>query len=231
LERGEPTADRLAQLRAAEEDADLEFLASEVPRAVEQTLEGVERVASIVRAMKAFAHPDHQDRIAVDLNQALSSTLTVARIELKHVADVQTEFGSLPPVHCHPSAVNQVFLNLLVNAAHAVADRLGASGERGTIQVRTRRDGPRHVIVEVEDNGCGIPEQIASKIFDQFFTTKAVGRGTGQGLALARRVIVDQHGGALTFTSEVGRGTTFRVRLPIDGPAGAATRPRTDLSA
>jgi signal transduction histidine kinase len=202
-------------LRAVEEEADLDYLTDEVPRAIEQTLDGIERVASIVRAMKEFAHPDGTDLVAVDLNQALRSTLTVARNELKYVADVETDFAELPLVPCQPSAINQVFLNLLVNAAQAIEDSVRLEpGRRGTIRVLTSRDDDE-VLVAVSDTGCGIPDDVQAKVFDQFFTTKSVGRGTGQGLALAHRVVVEQHGGSLSFQSEVGRGTTFIVRLPL----------------
>jgi PAS domain S-box-containing protein len=202
-----------ADIETAAAEADLEYLTAEIPSAIEQTLDGVAQVATIVQAMKEFAHPEGGERVAVDLNRALTSTLTVARNELKYLADIEAEYAELPPVNCHPSAINQVFLNLLVNAAHAIADR--GEGSRGTIRVRTARDGDE-VVVEIADTGCGIPDQVKSKIFDQFFTTKGVGRGTGQGLAVARRIVVDQHGGVISFESEVGRGTSFFVRLPLE---------------
>lgn len=216
VEEGGEIAARLRAFRDAAEDADLEYLSAEIPRAVDQTLDGVERVATIVRAMKEFAHPDHADRVGVDIRQAIASTLIVARSEIKYVADVETEFGPLPSVLCHPSAINQVFLNLLVNAAHAISERLSSRSERGHIVVRTRAED-QFAVIEIQDDGCGIPDPIASKVFDQFFTTKPVGRGTGQGLALARRIVMDQHGGVLAFTSQVGVGTTFVVKLPIQG--------------
>ena len=117
---------------------------------------------------------------------------------------------------CHVDDLNQVFLNLLVNAAHAIADRLVPDGPKGRITVRTEHEGPA-VRIEIEDTGCGIPEAIRERVFEPFFTTKEVGRGTGQGLAIAQSIVVDKHGGTLTFESEVGRGTTFTIRLPIDG--------------
>lgn len=219
-EQGAVDAELLAESLAAEDDADIDYLADEVPRAIEQTLDGVDRVATIVRAMKEFAHPDQGECIAVDLNHALSSTLIVARNELKYVADVHADLGALPPVVCQPGAINQVFLNLLVNAAHAIADKPDRDGERGLINIKTAQQGDQ-ALVAISDTGGGIPDAIRSKIFEQFFTTKGVGRGTGQGLPLARRV-VEQHGGSLTFETEVGRGTTFYVRLPINGPAGGS---------
>jgi signal transduction histidine kinase len=204
----------------AEAGMDVEFLAQEVPLAVAQALEGVERVATIVRAMKAFGHPTEAGQRANDLNEALRNTITVARNELKYAAEVQTDLADLPPVVCNLGDLNQVFLNLLVNAAHAIAEVV-AEGERGRITVRTRPAGPDVVIV-VEDTGGGIPEAVRERVFDPFFTTKEVGRGTGQGLALAR-TIIEQHRGSIEFETEVGRGTTFTIRLPVAGAAGASS--------
>jgi PAS domain S-box-containing protein len=200
-----------------EDDDELAFLAEEVPQAIEQSLEGVQRVASIVRAMKAFGHPDQPEQHAADLNEAIRNTITVARNEHKYVADVVTELGDLPPVVCHPGDLNQVFLNLLVNAAHAIGDAVGDGG-RGTITVRTWVEGDE-VAVSVSDDGTGIPEDVRARMFDPFFTTKEPGRGTGQGLALARSIVVDKHGGRIDVDTEVGRGTTFVLHLPIGGRA------------
>jgi two-component system, NtrC family, sensor kinase len=217
----------LAGVAAVEEKADLAFLEREVPTALESSIDGVTRVATIVRAMRAFAHPDSAKPVAADLNGALSSTLTVARNELKYVAEVTTRFEELPPVTCYLGDLNQVFLNLFVNAAHAIAEASTGTGERGgqlgTLEVATRVDG-EDVVVEVKDSGSGIPSEIRDHVFDPFFTTKGVGKGTGQGLSMARAV-VDRHNGSLTFDSVVGQGTTFYVRLPIAGPAAAQTAP------
>ncbi|MGA2077092.1 MAG: PAS domain S-box protein [Terriglobia bacterium] len=204
----------LAELRRTEEQSDCAYLLEEIPKALEQTLEGVTRVATIVRAMKDFAHPESKAMSAADINKALLNTLTVARNELKYVADIETDFGELPLVVCNISDLNQVFLNLLVNAAHAIGDVMKHSGKKGKIRVRTVAEG-RTVMVAISDTGCGIPEGIRSRIFDPFFTTKEVGRGTGQGLAIARSVVVERHKGSLTFESVVGEGTTFYVRLPV----------------
>jgi PAS domain S-box-containing protein len=187
----------------------------EIPEAIIQTLDGVERVATIVRALKDFAHPDGKGMAHADVNKALLNTLTVARNELKHVAEVETDFGELPLTVCNISDINQVFLNLLVNAAHAIGDVMQGTGKKGTIRIRTRVEG-QMVHIAIADTGAGIPENIRDRIFDPFFTTKEVGRGSGQGLAIARSV-VERHRGSLTFESEVGKGTTFRIRLPIDG--------------
>jgi signal transduction histidine kinase len=138
------------------------------------------------------------------------------RQEYKYVADVVTELGPLPPVMCHGGEINQVILNLVINAAHAIAERNAKTDERGTIAVSTREDGDTAVIA-IRDTGTGIAEHVRGRIFDPFFTTKAVGHGTGQGLAISRSVVVDKHHGTLTFDTELGQGTTFYIRLPIAG--------------
>lgn len=131
-----------------------------------------------------------------------------------HVAEVETALGELPLVFCHVGDLNQVFLNLIVNAAHAIADVVGKSGKKGLIRVRTVNEDTK-VRIEIADTGCGIPAEIHDRIFDPFFTTKEVGRGSGQGLAIARNIVVDKHGGTLTFETEVGKGTTFTILLPV----------------
>jgi signal transduction histidine kinase len=201
---------------AEREKVDWEFLRDEIPKAIDQTIEGLKQVATIVRAMKDFSHVDHRGIAAADLNQAIESTLIVARNELKYVADVNCDYGQLSPVFCNLGDLNQVFLNLLVNAAHAIGDADKPAGSKGRIGVRTRQDG-EFVEVAISDSGTGIPEEIREKIFDPFFTTKEVGKGTGQGLSIARSIVVKKHGGTLTFETELGHGTTFYVRLPVSG--------------
>jgi len=200
-----------------EESADLDYLKEEVPSAIEQTLEGVHRVTKIVRAMKDFAHSDQGTMSPSNINDMLESTLTVARNELKYVADVETDFdGELPNIECYRDDLNQVFLNLLINAAHAVRDVVGdASNGKGTITVSTERDND-NVIIKISDTGTGIPASIQDRIFDPFFSTKDVGKGTGQGLAIARKIVVDRHEGTLDFETEEGKGTTFIIGLPIN---------------
>jgi two-component system, NtrC family, sensor kinase len=194
--------------------ADLTYLVDHMPNAIDRALDGLDRVASIVRSMKEFAHPDAMEMTYVDLNRAVESTLIIARNEYKYVADVQTDFGHLPLVRCHAGDVNQAVLNVVVNAAHAIADVVAGTPNRGLITVRTRVDHD-DVVVSIGDTGGGIPEAIRDRICDPFFTTKEVGRGTGQGLAITRTVIVDRHRGELTFDSVIGRGTTCHLRLPI----------------
>jgi len=198
-------------------DADFDYLKEEIPRALNQSLEGVDRVAKIVRAMKEFSHPA-REKTATDLNRAIQSTITVASNEWKYVAEVEMDLdASLPQVHCSPAEFNQVVLNIVVNAAHAIGDVVGDGGKgKGKIGVKTRPDG-EWAIVEISDTGCGMPPHVQQRIFDPFFTTKEVGKGTGQGLAIAHNVIVDKHGGTIKVVSSPGKGTTFIIRLPIGG--------------
>ena len=213
--------DRVRAVEEALRRADVDYLSAEIPVAVRHTLEGVERIAKIVRAMKEFAHPGREEKVPADLNGIIETTLTVARNEWKYVADVVTDFDpSLPPVACHPGEINQVVLNLIVNAAHAIEEAIGSTaGGKGLITVSTRRcDGWARV--RVQDTGAGIPVAVQPRIFEPFFTTKPVGRGTGQGLAICHPVIVEKHGGRISFESEVGRGTTFTIDLPLTDDGG-----------
>jgi len=214
-EAGTVTQELLARVRGAEEAADLDYLRDRVPGAFDRADEGISRVGAIVGAMRDFGHPPNADRAPVQLNDSLRNTLVVAMNEYKYVSDVETDLGDLPKVVCNGGAINQVFLNLIVNAAHAIEER---GPERGAIGIRTVVEGD-DVVVSVSDTGCGIPADVAARIFDPFFTTKQVGRGTGQGLAITRSLVVDRHGGTITFDTEVGKGTTFHVRLPIDRDA------------
>ena len=213
-----------AAAAASEEEADLSYLHENVPKAFERCLDGLGRISTIVRSMKEFAHPAQREMAPADLNRALQSTFTIARSEYKYVADLETELGELPLVTCHLNNINQVVLNLVVNAAHAIGDVVKGSGAKGTITVRTQRVGD-DVIISIRDTGGGIPPAIANRIFEPFFTTKGVGKGTGQGLAIARTIVKDGHGGQLTFETCAGVGTTFFVRIPILGKDANASTP------
>ena len=204
---------RAAPPRPTATAVDVDDLLEEIPLALRDTLDGAVRVADIVRAMKAFGHPGEDSKSHADLNEAVRTTLVVAGGEIRPVADVVTDLGDLPPVWCNLADINQVLLNLVVNAVHAMAAQQTAAGGRGTLTVRTQQDGD-DILLEVSDTGTGIPPEIADRVFDQFFTTKEVGKGTGQGLALAHALIHDRHAGSITFESAPGTGTTFRVRLP-----------------
>lgn len=209
----------LDELGRIDADSDLGFLAEKTPEALSLANQGVSRMATIVRAMKEFSYADAADTLPLDVNQAIHNTLIIAKSEYRAFADVETELGEVPHVQCRASEIAQVFLNLIVNAAHAIEERVRGTDERGLIRVRSAAvDGG--VEVTVSDNGTGIPEHVRERLYDPFFTTKPVGKGTGQGLAISRHA-VDRHRGRLDFTSELGRGTTFRVWLPL-GPVSQA---------
>ena len=206
-------------LERVERKCRLTYLRDEVPRAVAQSLEGLDRIATIVQAMKEFSHPGTgSERTLVDVNRCIDTTVTVARNEWKYVADVELNLeASLPPVSGLSNDLNQVFLNMIVNAAHAIRARVEAApGEKGRIVLSTHAAND-HVVVSVKDDGCGMPTSVVERIFDPFFTTKPVGQGTGQGLAIAHHVIVNKHGGRLRVESEPGQGSTFIIELPVAG--------------
>jgi PAS domain S-box-containing protein len=194
---------------------DVHYLRAEIPRAFERIFGGIERVANIVKAMKEFAHPDAEEQRSADLNQAIATTLLIASNEYRYLAKIETQFGELPQVVCNIGELNQVFLNFIVNAAHAIQDA-GKDVNTGEIKISTAVDGDAAVI-RISDNGCGIPDEHLSKIYDPFFTTKEVGRGTGQGLTITHSILVDKHGGEIGIRSAVGVGTEFTLRLPIGG--------------
>jgi PAS domain S-box-containing protein len=186
-------------------------LEPQIARALERTVGGIGSVTRIVRAMKEFSYPDRGPRSTADLNQALLTTLTVSRNEYKHSAAVETDLQELPAVWCHVGDLNQVFLNLIVNATHAIEE---AGRGKGKIRIASRAE-QEAVVITIADTGCGIPDSLRHRIFDPFFTTKPIGKGTGQGLAIVRAV-VDQHFGEIHVESTPGEGTCFTIRLPID---------------
>jgi signal transduction histidine kinase len=202
--------------------SELTYLQENLPPALDRAIEGLGRVSEIVRSMKEFSHPDQQEMVPIDLNRAIQSTLIVARNEYKYVATVALELGEVPPVVCFGSQINQVVLNLIVNAAHAIADRVKGTDATGVITLKTYQEG-NEVVIAVGDTGLGIPENIRDRIFDPFFTTKDVGRGTGQGLTMVRNCVVKSHRGTVRFQTATGVGTTFFVRLPIESVASAET--------
>lgn len=199
------------------QELDLDFLMEEVPKALTETQEGINRVVKIVAAMKEFSHPGTGQKVASDINHILENTITVTRNEWKYVAEMVTDFApDLPLVPCLPDQIKQVILNLIINGAQAIetAHRSSDPGKLGQITIRTRQDNER-VEIQVSDTGCGIPDEIRERVYDPFFTTKEVGKGTGQGLTIIHNIVVKKHGGAIDFTSESGKGTTFFIRLPI----------------
>ena len=212
-----PTLEQVAALERQMADCDVEYLAEEIPGAIAQTLEGVERINVIVRSVKQFAHPGAAIMAPADLNESMKSTVTVSRNEWKYVAELVTELDpNLPLVVCMIGEINQVVLNLIINAAHAIADAKKIDPEReGRITLRTHCNAP-WAEIRITDTGTGIPPAVQGRIFDPFFTTKEVGRGTGQGLTISRSIVMEKHGGQLYFETEPGVGTTFVVRLPLE---------------
>ncbi|MDD9942329.1 MAG: ATP-binding protein [Myxococcales bacterium] len=202
--------------RSVASKAKLKLLRTSVPEALESTTEGLRSVSRIIRSMKDFSHAGSDEMTPADLNASIDATITISRNEWKYVADVVTELDQqLPLVPCHSGQLSQVVLNLLVNAAHAIEDVVQrGSCQKGKILIQTRALDDC-VEISIADTGGGIPATLQEKVFDPFFTTKEVGRGTGQGLAIARNIVVEKHGGSLTFETEQGRGTTFRIRLPL----------------
>jgi|HubBroStandDraft_6_1064221.scaffolds.fasta_scaffold38380_3 PAS domain S-box-containing protein len=196
----------------------LPYLVENLPKALERSLDGLKRVSEIVSSMRELAHPDRPEMSDIDLNHVIQNALVVARSEYKYVADIETELTALPPVRGHAGELNQVFLNLLVNAAHAIGEVVGDSERKGLIKIVTRLESTS-VLICVSDTGAGIPANIRHRIFEPFFTTKDVGRGTGQGLAISHNIIVKRHNGTIEFDSTVGKGTVFRVRLPLERQA------------
>lgn len=197
-------------------ELDWEFLNAEIPNAIEQSKEGLQRVTSIVQAMKSFSHPGGQEKMEHDLNQLIDTTITVSRNEWKYVATINTNYDcNLLPLWCHINAIGQVILNMIVNAAHAIEAKLGKTptGNKGLISISTKQCD-NAIEIKISDTGVGIPKNIHNKIFDPFFTTKDVGRGTGQGLAIAYDVICIKHNGSIEFATEDGVGTTFTLKLP-----------------
>ena len=206
----------ITQIQQSAEEIDFEFLAEEIPKAAEQALAGTGRVAKIVKAMKEFSHPGTEKPVAVDINQVLETALTVSRNEYKYLAELKTDFArELPDVSCFIGDLNQAFLNLIVNAAHAIEERgEGDDDYQGILSVSTRRRG-ENVQVVFRDNGCGMSEETKLKVFEPFFTTKPVGQGTGQGMALTHKFVVENHGGKVLIDSVLGEGTEITLEIPL----------------
>ena len=206
-------ADMQADFNTIANRYDIAYILEDSPKAIQQAIEGVKRVAEIVKAMKTFSHIEsNANKQPINLHEAIDSVLTISRNSYKYVADVETDYAdNLPEIECFASQLNQVLLNLIINAIHAIEEK---NAGKGLIKITTRNLGNR-VEILIQDNGAGIPEAIQEKVFNLFFTTKPVGKGTGQGLSLAHSVIVEKHQGKLFFESTVGSGTTFHIQLPI----------------
>ncbi|HAS89682.1 MAG TPA: hypothetical protein DCS48_10315, partial [Desulfovibrio sp.] len=199
------------------EDKDLEFIIEEIPESCERAQDGVNRVAGIVQAMKNFSHPGQQNMQPADLNSLIQTTVTVSSNEWKYYAEMDLQLAQIPLVECFHGSINQVLLNIIVNAAHALHEKYEETGEKGTISISTMHEDDS-VVIRLADNGKGIPAEIKDKIFDPFFTTKEVGRGSGQGLAIVHDIIVGRHQGSIDVESVPGQGTTFSIKLPVRQP-------------
>ena len=203
------------QIRQYGEEIDIEFLREELGVAIQQSSDGIKRVADIVKAMKEFSHPGSQKKTAIDVNSAIETTITVSRNEWKYVAVVETDLApQLPLAAGYPGDLNQAILNILVNAAHAIEEKNAGNDQRGLIQCTTALVD-RFIEIRISDSGCGMPLDVQKRIFDPFFTTKDVGKGTGQGLSIIYSVIVEKHGGEIRVESIPDEGTTFILRVPM----------------
>jgi len=205
---GEVLEAKVKAIEHFEKEIDADFLINDSRDLIRDCREGTERIKKIVLDLKDFAHPGEEALQSTDINKGLESTLNVARNELKFKATVQTELGAIPFVQGYPQQLNQVFINILVNAAQAI-------DARGEIRIQTRKAEDGYVEVIISDSGCGIPAENLSRIFDPFFTTKALGKGTGLGLNIANNII-KKHNGVIDVKSQVGQGTTFTIRLPAE---------------
>lgn len=193
----------------------LDFILEDIEDLFEESKDGIQRVTSIIQNLRDFSRVDQSDEAALfNINKGIEATLVVARNEIKYDADVETDLGEIAAIRCNSGQINQVFLNILVNAAHAIKS-CGLDG-KGLIRIRTYAEDGK-VVCEISDNGCGIEPDKLGKIFDPFFTTKAVGKGTGLGLSLSYDIIVNKHKGQLLVDSEPGKGTTFTIKLPVAG--------------
>jgi signal transduction histidine kinase len=204
------------QLNSIFKEADIEYLSEELPLAFSQTTEGVKRVCSIVKAMKEYSHPNSEEKVATNINDCINITITISKHTWKYHSEMEVFLDSeLPEVMCHPGPFNEVILNIIVNAADAIKDRIenNESIDKGkiTIQTLNKEDFAE---IRISDTGGGIPLSIQEKIFDPFFTTKTIGKGTGQGLALSYRIIKERHNGELYFETVPGESTSFIIQLP-----------------
>jgi PAS domain S-box-containing protein len=208
--------EQLVSIEDKKKDHEIDYLVEEIPQAINQSLEGIDRVNKIVQALKEFSHPGSEEKRPSDINRAINTTLNVSRNEWKYIAEVVTNLDmELPLVPCYLNDFNQVMLNLIINAVHTVKEKTKDDNPKSeTIGITTKLRG-KWVEISVSDTGMGIPKKIQPKIFDPFFTTKEVGKGTGQGLAIVHAIVVKKHQGKIDFESEVGVGANFRIQLPL----------------
>ncbi len=199
-------------------DNDCDYLLSEIPKAIDQTIEGIKRIAKIVGSMKQFSHPGSNNKVFYSINRIIEDTVTISENEWKYAAHIQTDLDSnIPEILCYPNELSQVFLNMIVNSSHAVAERFKMEQViQGVIKITTLFISLENSVeIKIADNGIGIPDTDKTKIFDPFFTTKEIGKGTGQGLTISSSIITNMHAGSILFESIPGQGTEFTIRIPI----------------
>jgi PAS domain S-box len=215
-EKGKELSLRLNEIKEIAKEIDLDYLKEEIPMAIEQSLEGIDRVRKLIMAMKDFSHPGKQKKAFADINKAIEGTALISKNEWKYVADLETKLDpKLPLVYCAIDQINQVVLNMIINSSQAIKELVdNGSTSRGIIRIQTEYQEP-FVWIIISDTGKGIPHSIIHKVFDHFFTTKEVGKGTGQGLAIAHDIIVNKHQGFIEVNSEEGKGAAFIVTLPV----------------
>ena len=209
----ESLSDQADAIDSAKQEIELSYILNDVPNLIKESRQGTNRIKNIVIDLKNFAHPGKVEFEHADITKNIESTLNVVWNELKYKATIHKDYAELPPVRCIPQQLNQVFMNILVNASHAIKDK-------GEITIKTRQQNG-HVEITIHDTGCGIPKENITRIFDPFFTTKEIGKGTGLGLNVAYN-IVKKHNGTIDVTSKVGEGTTFTILLPVHQEEGRA---------
>lgn len=203
----------LQELNEFEENINLPFILKDLDKLFLESREGFQRISSIIKSMLNFSTVDDSNRlIEFDINRGIQDTLVISRNAYKYHANIVTELGDIPSIFCHPQQLNQVFLNLIVNAAQSIA--VQNREDKGTIKIKTYHEG-ENVYCEFSDDGAGVPEEIQARIFEPFFTTKEAGKGTGLGLSISYDIVVHKHNGTLSIKSDKENGTTFYVCLPI----------------
>ncbi len=205
--------EKIEEIKQIYKKIDIEFIKKEVPEAIDRIIEGSKRVTNIVQAMKTFSYKGPKEKKLNDINKAISNTLIITKNEYKYVAEVETNFGDIPSVLCNIDEINQVLLNLIINAAHSIEEVYKNTGKKGKIIIDTYKED-KFVVIKIKDTGTGIPEKYKDRIFEPFFTTKESGKGTGQGLAISKKII-EEHSGIINFETEEGKGTTFYIKLPL----------------
>lgn len=205
------------QIVSAKKETDIEFISKEIPKAIEQSIDGIKRVSAMISAMRDFSHIDERRFAPANLNKAVRTTIVILRNEIKYVADVEIELDeNLPSIMCCIDDMQQVFLNLVINAAHSIEEKLEEDGQRGLIKISSKQED-QYAVFTINDTGKGISPEIREKIFEPFFTTKARGKGTGQGLSIVHSALIEKHKGKLELESTEGVGTTFTIYIPIEG--------------